>query len=159
MALVFTNIGDVRRESGFSNNQDISDKNDVLLSAETAEGEVISYCSQKYKTPLEDNPNWEGSPAQSLLKGVATRLASGLLLMKVYDGQGGAALELADIKVSQARKVLHDIALRGSAKGLSLILYGSNGAQLAPIASSSVMGLPISNVGLTQAKVSINDEF
>ena len=106
----FTNTELVKKESGFEDNVDISEENDVTSHVKAAEAEVLSALSYVYQLPLTDSLTYAGSPAESLLQEVAKMLASGLLMYQQFKGQGGDLEELAQSKIEQARDILKKIA-------------------------------------------------
>jgi hypothetical protein len=141
MALTsFTDIANVKRSSGFTNNSNIVDSL-VEPYVSAANSEVNQAIATRYKLPLSVNPLYAGSVAESALKNIATNLAAGFLMMQQYGDAGGEMSESAIINVRFARNQLKMI---NSGEN---ILLGTGGEQLI-LRESSLMspkGFPSSN--------------
>ncbi len=152
MAITLTTLARVRSEAGFTNNANINDTSDIAPHAEHADGEVLILVGQRYTLPLSENTYWADSPARYMLEGITTNYAAGLLMLKVYEGQGGAMTELAKEKISRAKEHF-DLLLKGG-----IILLGNDGIELRKN-SEIASGLPSTNENDEKAKVSINNVF
>lgn len=153
--LTLTTLAKVRSEAGFTNNTNIDDTNDVTPHTEDAEGEVYSAVSQIYTLPLSDNSYWADSPGEAFLSGITTRLAAGLLMLKMYEGQGGVILEKANEKVDRAREQLKMILDR------TFVLIDSQGNEIATrdSALTGLSGLPNSGNAPYEAKFKMGTIF
>ena len=84
----FTTIEQVRRVSSFQNNPEVDDTIDILPKIQDAEGRILNCAAKYYVLPFETQTTWANSPAQGFISGLATDLASSLLLLTYFQGQG-----------------------------------------------------------------------
>jgi hypothetical protein len=137
--MTFTNSDLVRLDSGMDDNNFIQDEN-VDFFVDAADAEVMQAVGQHYVVPLDTaNPtNWDGSPAQAILKLIATQIASCELTKQQFENAGGNYTDLASMKCKKARSKLKKIVMR------ELRLYGSDGSELAVIQATNrgVFGCP-----------------
>lgn len=137
MALnAFTTTDLTRADAGFTNNSDVTDAT-ILLHVNAANGEVNTAIGGRYTLPFSGS-SYTGSLTEGYLKQLATTLAAGFLLLKQYEGMGGAMEDLAIAKIESARSQLKEIQ-----KGArSLIDSDGNEFDLRNSSRSSIDGFP-----------------
>ena len=82
-ATTYTSDDEVREESGFNYNTDIT--NSQLEAARVrAYGVINSKIGARYSLPLAANTGWNTSPAKDLVKNIELLLASAYVLIKEY---------------------------------------------------------------------------
>ena len=150
MTLTYTTVDKVRRESGFTNNSNIDNTNDITPHSEDAEAEVMGELGVRYSLPLTENAYWLNSPAEAMITQLATRLASAFLMLQVYEGQGGQIEEMAYKKMG---------VVRGRLKKISngeISLFDSQGQELAT--NTAGMG-GLQGLGNIEKKFTMDKEF
>ncbi len=141
MALdAFTTVVKTRADAGFANNANVLDAT-IQLYVDASNGEMATALAARYTVPLSGNSNYSGSLTEDYLENLATTLASGLLLLRQYEGQGGDMEDLAIAKIESARAQLKEIQ-RGTRA-----LIGTDGAELdlRNSALNAIEGFPLSS--------------
>lgn len=141
MALTnFTDIANVKRESGFTNNSNIVDSL-VSPHVKAANAEVNMAVAARYSVPLTANTTYANSMSEDYLEQVASSLGAGFLMMQQYGDAGGEMSDSAIAKINFARGQIKKI------NDGSIVLVGTGGEQLS-LRESSLMspkGFPSSN--------------
>lgn len=133
----FTTIELTRADAGFANNTNITDPT-IEVFVKAANGEMNTAIAGRYVVPLSNDSQYSGSLAESYLKNLATSLASGLLMLRQYEGQGGDMEDLALAKIRSVRTQLKEIQ-----KGMR-VLIGTDGNEfdLRNSSRQSIDGFP-----------------
>ena len=132
----FADLSDVREESGFIDNFDITDQR-MFRHRQRAEGEVTASLIARYSVPVTDNTYWENSSAQEMIRQITMLLAAGWLLWQEYPDERGSGTSKDGIeKVKEARSMLKDI------RNGQLMLLGSDNSPLGQLDTQSIEGYP-----------------
>jgi len=135
----FADLSDIREESGFNGNDDITDPR-MFRHRQRAEGEVTASLIARYSVPVTDNTYWENSSAQEMIRQITMLLAAGWLLWQEYPDERGSGTSKDGIeKVKEARSMLKDI------RNGQLMLLGSDNSPLGQLDTQSIEGYPDSS--------------
>lgn len=147
----------VKRESGFENNVNIREAEDITPKTNAANAQVESAVSAMYSLPLSDNSNYTDSPAEAFLQQTATSLGACLVMKAQYEGSGGSTFERAVNRCEKAMEVLKNI-INGNIK-----LIGSDGVELSKPSTGKVgvVGYPNSDTEASETApmMTINKVF
>ena len=137
----WTDTFEVKKDAGMEDNPRISEERDVAIHVKAAEAELESAIAIRYSLPLSSNTYYTGSKAESLLEEIAKMLASGLLMMRQYKGQGGSLENDAKSKIEYARDMINRITGISQPK---ILLVGTDGSEISTIDSGkmSITGFP-----------------
>jgi hypothetical protein len=152
MAFLFTTTAKVRREAGFAGNDNLDDTDDIAPHIADAEAEVLSSVAQRYSLPLSANSQFSGSPAESLLSGIATQLAAAFVRLSQHDHDFGDDSTASMKILGRARGRLKKI------EDGRIILVGADSSQI-PEKESSRAGLSGFPSDATDRKFSMSQEF